>query len=169
MDALGVALVGGLAGGTIAAIIGGIVTLRAQGRQHAHELEMARQARVQDRRAAAYEAALEHGYRIEAWVARTLPIIGFENDPKPPEQLPDEAMFRLNALSAAHASPQVKDLARAMTKAAVHFQSRAWMVQAEREHPTERRSGWEELEAARSAYRDALTALGEQINRELGT
>lgn len=46
---LGSALIGGLAGGTIAAIIGAYVTLRQQARQHAHELRMSREARFADR------------------------------------------------------------------------------------------------------------------------
>jgi hypothetical protein len=131
---------------------------------------MARAARLQERRTRAYELALDHAYRIEAWVARTEPIISFEGDPGPPEPIPDEALFRLNALSSAHASADVQDLARAMTRAAQHFQSRAFMVRAQRQHPTgDGSKRWQELEAARAAYREALAAFGNQINAELAS
>lgn len=97
---LGVALIGGLVGGTVAAIIGGYITLQAQGRQHTHEREMAREARLQERRARAYERILEHLYRLDAWVSRTAPLI--EPAPDPPPPLPEEELFRLNALTAAY-------------------------------------------------------------------
>jgi hypothetical protein len=68
---LAVAVVGSLVGGTIAAIIGGLVTLRVQDREHVHERKMAREARNQDRRATAYVELLETTFRFGLWVDRT--------------------------------------------------------------------------------------------------
>lgn len=171
MDTLVVALVGGLVGGTVAALIGGYVTLQVQGRQHEHERAMAREARLQERRVRAYELALEHAYRLEAWVARTEPFFGWVGAPGPPEPLPDEAMFRLNALSAAHASAAVQAVARAMTQAAHRFETAAWRVRAERESPLKTEepgpTAWTDLEAKRTAFHEALAAFSERINEDL--
>jgi hypothetical protein len=170
MEPLAVALIGGLAGGTIAAIVAGLITLVSQSREHAHGRTMARDARTQDRRNRAYEMGLVHAYRLEAWVDRTSPVLG--PAPDPPPLLPDEDMFKLNALTAAHASDEVKVAVSAMSEAARKFQVAAWRVAAEREHPgstgiKEGESAWTMMEAERTAFREALRAFGDRVNEEL--
>src|SRR6266508_3022155 len=79
MDTLALALVSGLLGGGAVAVIGGLITLVVQRRDHAarraevaagqdHERTMAREQRLQDRRARAYERALVQAYRLDSWV-----------------------------------------------------------------------------------------------------
>jgi hypothetical protein len=84
--------------------------------------------------------------------------------------MPHEAMFRLNALSGAHASADVQAAAIAMTRAAQHFQARAWRLRAAREHPgsdPDMLAIWNEMDAARTAFRAALEAFAQLVNREL--
>ena len=49
MDALTTALIGGLAGGTIGALITAWVTLTAQGREHDQQVALAEARRVEER------------------------------------------------------------------------------------------------------------------------
>jgi hypothetical protein len=111
MEAFVVALIGGLAGGTAAAILGWLVTLTVQGRQHGHDRSMAQEARTQERRAKAYEVVLEHVSRVEFWVSRTEPLIG--PVPEPPQPIADDDLIRINALSFAYASPEARRAAAA--------------------------------------------------------
>ena len=60
-------------GGFAAAIITGLYTLTAPGRQHEHERTLAREARVQERRADAYVSILEYAHGVSLWVERTEP------------------------------------------------------------------------------------------------
>jgi hypothetical protein len=114
METIAIALVSGLIGGAAVAVIGGLITLVVQGREHRaraaevaagqdHEKAMARERRLQERRAGAYERMLEHIYRLDTWVERTEPLIGPAANP--PAMLADEELFKLNAITAAHASP----------------------------------------------------------------
>jgi hypothetical protein len=160
------------------AVIGGLITLVVQRRDHAarrnelatsqvHERAMAREQRLQDRRARAYERALVHAYRLDTWVERTEPFLGPVPDPPPP--LPDEEVWQLNALTAAHASPEVQALALAMSKVAGTFNVAAMMVADERAgHP----AGQDvpprvQLTEARTAFHASVRAFAERIGAEL--
>lgn len=165
MDSLPVALVGGLVGGTIAALIGGIFGLLLQRGQHRHEQTMAQEKRLQDRRARAYERALEHAYRLATWAERTKPLMG--PGPEPPPPVPDEDMWRLNALTAAHASREVQTLLLAMSDAARKFQAAAWALEAEQRAPRAQDSGWREVMQTRDAFLLAVRALADRLGAEL--
>src|SRR6266508_3022157 len=104
MDTLALALVSGLLGGGAVAVIGGLITLVVQRRDHAarraevaagqdHERTMAREQRLQDRRARAYERALVQAYRLDSWVERTEPFIGPAPDPAIQPVSLDEGAF----------------------------------------------------------------------------
>jgi hypothetical protein len=176
---LAIALVGGLLGGAFAAVVGGIITLTAQRREHRarsteadasrkHELRLAHEARIQDRRAAAYERILLHVYRLDTWVQRTEPMMGPK--PDPPEDASDDEMYAVNAITAAHASPEVQRLVEEMSLRAREFQVDVWRLRHEkatgRDTPGMPPAGLE-LHKHREAFYAAVRALAEQINAEL--
>jgi hypothetical protein len=178
MDTIAVALVSGLLGGAAVAVIGGLITLVVQRRDHAarraevasaqtHERAMAREQRLQDRRARAYERALVHAYRLDTWVERTEPMIG--PVPDPPLPLPDDEVWHLNAVTAAHASPEVQALTLAMSTAARTFNVAAMMVAEERAgHPTGQPVPPRiQLTEARTAFHASVRAFAERIGAEL--
>src|SRR6266508_5485762 len=178
MDTLALALVSGLLGGGAVAVIGGLITLVVQRRDHAarraevaagqdHERTMAREQRLQDRRARAYERALVQAYRLDSWVERTEPFIGPAPDPPPP--LPDDEVWQLNALTAAHASPEVQALALAMSQVARTFNVAAMMAADERAgHPAGQAVAPRvQLTEARTAFHASVRAFAERIGAEL--
>lgn len=167
MEQLGIALVSGLLGGAAVGVIGGLITLVVQSREHANQRAMAREQRLQDRRARAYERALEHAYRLNDWVERTEPMIGPKPEPPPP--LPDEELWRLNALTAAHASPEAQELTRAMSDAARRFQVAAWRVRDERESrtPAADPPAWTVLMESREAFYAAVRTFADRLSAEL--
>lgn len=165
MDPFAVALIGGLVGGTAAAIIGGFFTLWAQSRQHAHERHVAREARLQERRAVAYERIMAYVYRLGLYVQRTQPVVG--PMPEPPTPLPDDEVTKLNAATIV-ASPEVFRLVLAVTQAARTFEVAVMTledVRAARSTPVT--PAWQEVEAARKAYGEAVKELADAAGREL--
>ena len=114
------ALGGGLVGGSIAAIIAGIVTLKVQARQHTfdasqadaarrHELGVARDARLQERKADTHRDMIEMAYRVQDIVNQTFPF--FESVPPPP-RVESPSMDDQRAMAArisAFGSPDIVD------------------------------------------------------------
>jgi hypothetical protein len=177
MDGLVVALLSGLLGGAAVAVVGGLITLVVQRRDHkaraaeaattqAHERAMAREARLQARRERAYVRILEHCYYLATWVDRVEPFIGPTPDPPPP--VPDAELWRLNALTAAHASADVRRLTLALKTAASHFNAGAGWAATDRQRlgavSTEAR---EMLTSGRDDLRATLDTLADRINDEL--
>jgi hypothetical protein len=178
VDTLAVALVAGLLGGAAVAVIGGLITLVVQRRDHAarraevaggqaHERVMAREQRLQDRRARAYERALMHAYRLDTWVERTEPIFGPVPDPPPP--LPDDELWQLNALTAAHASPHVQALTLEMAGVARTFSVAAMMVADERAGHSAGQAvpPRVQLVEARTKFHAVVRAFADRIGAEL--
>jgi type II secretory pathway pseudopilin PulG len=169
VDGLLIAVVGGLVGGALAAVIGGLFALRQQRQQHEHELVMANVARVQARRQRAYEKLLTVAYRIDTAVGRTEPFWGPVPDPPPP--IPDEAAFELQALASAYASPPTQETFREVTHAARRFQLAADQVRYARSHleGQEAIDARQEMDAARVAVQSAIEELGRRMNTELAS
>ncbi|MGO9179172.1 MAG: hypothetical protein ACLQHS_07850 [Candidatus Limnocylindrales bacterium] len=155
-------------------VIGLITGLRLQGAQAKSDREKSRIERVQANRAATYVDLLEHVYRTQDYVTRTLPFVSFTGDPGPPDFPPDDVMRRLNARVAAFGSPDVLGRLEALFRFATEFSSAVFVLNMYRNAPPgglpsgqqaadERR----ELEAKRKAFLDAAKDLRDAVNREL--
>jgi hypothetical protein len=79
----------------------------------------------------------------------------------------DRQVARLNALVAAHASAEVKEMAREMNAAAASFQAHAWRVSWEHAHPSEGDEGYRPLAEARERFVTVLRAIADRMAEEL--
>jgi len=97
---------------------------------HEHERTLAREARLQERRAGAYRDMLVMAFRIQEVVAQTMPIL--ESVPPPPRiPLPtNEEQREMAATVAAYGSPDVVALFRAVVTQTRAFFNAVWLVNA---------------------------------------
>jgi len=163
-----------------AIIVGPIVTLWAglkiQERQTTNAAEMARRARIQANRQETYVDILEQTFRIQDLVDRTAPTFKMSGDPDPPPPMPDDALRRLNARTAAFGSRDMLDSLKAYMGLVREWSAAAWMLENMRttgaaltQSPSAKNlvDYWRELEEKRTAVRAAFAELSELANREL--
>ena len=167
MDALLIAVVGGLVGGALAAVIGGLFALRQQTQQHEHERAMANTARIQARRQRAYEQILAVAVRAQIGVDRIEPLIGPVPDPPPP--ISDKAVSKLTALAAVHASKPVQEAVHEFNRAGRRFELAVpqYRFARDRLEGQEFLDAHQEMDGARAAFRSAVEELGSRMNADL--
>lgn len=101
--------VAGIGGTVWAAINGRNATDRARRDEHVHQEAMAREARIQERRADAYVEALRLMHMVGEWAQRLRPAI--EVEPMPPMPLPSqEEQVQVWSLIDVHGSSSCKEL-----------------------------------------------------------
>jgi hypothetical protein len=177
--AVGASLTAAVATGTVA-----IRTIRSQAanadkdRQHARA--MAQEARRHDHRAAAYIELLTALNHLLDRVNRTSPILETNPPHEPPPPVSDDDLWRLNALTAAFASPDLQDMVREWSQVQSDFYAAVWYLHQVQQHQDRRPATdtkakfgvdevdqWRKVEAIRQDLRDRIDAIGKQVNSEL--
>ncbi len=167
MEPFAIAIVGGLIGGTVAAVITGLFGLRQQGQEHQHQRAMATETRLQERRQRAYEQILTVAIHAETITSRIEPLVGPTVDP--PGRLADDTAARLSALATIHGSQPVRDAVDAFNRAGAKFDEavdnyRQGRTRLEGSQLTAAR---EPMEAARVALGETVRLLGDRMRADL--
>lgn len=165
------AILGGVVGGLAASFVAGLFALRAQSIRNAHERDMAREARLQDRRAETYERIISHALGVAMATDRAEPMFTIGPPPPPPEPIPDAELIALESVTRAHASAAMIDRLRRFTEALQPASAAILAIRMNRDRPGSipDREGWPALLEARTAIRTRLDELAEQANRELAS
>jgi hypothetical protein len=164
-------------GGLIAAgaVVNGLLSnwqgARRDKSGYAHEQEMAREARIQERLDQAYIALGEYLSRFEDWARSVHPFLG----PVPaPDPLPPGERWRIEALVTGYGSEEVKRLLDRWGECARRIENAdavIRMADATRDPSSELdQDALRErhaLEDYRKAMRDAADAIRSQVRREL--
>jgi hypothetical protein len=103
-------------------ISAGIVALRVQSRQHAHERRRDQTAREQERMARTYVDVFEYVAKVEDWVDRTEPFMTTSTAPGPPDLPTDEELRRLRVQVTLFGSQAILDKLAELRKAAKLFE-----------------------------------------------
>lgn len=160
----------------VAGIFGTWITGK-QGRDHAervateklqHDRELAREARVQQRKETAYVALLEMVERTGQWVFSVLPMI----EPGPELKLPEfDEQARIEALVNAFGSMEVRDLMKNWRSHVRKVISQVNLIHVLEKHPTandpEQRPPRLTLDDLREQERTARETLSAQVATEL--
>jgi hypothetical protein len=164
---------GGLiaAGAVVTGLLSNWLGSRRDKRGYAHEQEMARQARVQERLDQTYIALGEYLSRFEDWARSVHPFLG----PVPaPDPLSPRDHWRIEAMVTAYGSEEVQRLLDRWAECAqrienadvvIRMADKARSPSSERDQDALRER--HALEDYRKAMRDAADAIRSQMRREL--
>jgi hypothetical protein len=139
-------------------------------RQQEHERELARGARLFERRAPVYEETLKLLYIATRRVDETERIIRFAGDPEPPEPPSEEEWREAQVRLRTFGSSNVADAFDAYAAAVTAFFERAREVQWHREHGEDADAAvaaHKALEEARANVHEALRTLERLVSDEL--
>lgn len=140
-----------------------------------HERALARESRLQDRRAQTYEEMLLVAYRAQDVIDETMPVLRLSSAPPPPEPPSIEEQRVMLAKVAVYGSPEVLNRLRAFSSATREFGRAVWYMQTL--HPDtsmppvgsadDLMQAHRDLEAARFNVRSALDELERTAREEL--
>jgi hypothetical protein len=138
-------------------------------RQHTHERELARGARLFERRADLYERLV--GF-VHVWwerVAATEPIARWDNDPEPPEPPTIEewrAMYvQLRTLGSVTVAEAFDEFAEAFRD----FTAQVDLLRSTRDQPSKSPAPWHEVQEARQRVRALSERVERLVSEELAT
>ncbi len=142
---------------------------------HEHEAALARDSRLQDRRAKAYRDMLALAFRIQYAVIQTRPMLVVNPPPTPVAQPTPEEQREMGATVAAVGSGEVVDCYRAFIREVQAFGRTVWMLdvlQPDASMPPiglaeELKKAHNELETARRTVSDAVERLEQTARDEL--
>lgn len=146
-----------------------VVTARASRASQRAAAELAHDARLWDKRAAAYVELLIWAIRLRETLIRTTPVIG--PMPDPPAWPTDDELFVLEASVRAFGSREVDDLVDALSVARRQFQQQNEVVvhlnSNENVFGKTSPEAWQSLEEARKQSIVAIDVLAARIHEEL--
>jgi hypothetical protein len=137
------------------------------GRQHEHERELARGARLFERRAPVYQEMLGQLYVWIAQVNATEPIIEFAGQPEPPDPPSDEEWREMEVQLRTFGSVAVADAYGLLADAMHSFFAQAGSLRTIREQGGAVTEPWEQVHEARITVRENLRALERLVSEEL--
>ena len=139
-------------------------------REHAHERDLARGARLFQRRAEVYEELLGFLMTVNERVNATVPVMTFSGQPEPPEMPSREKWLAMEARVRTVRSAALADAYEEWRAAVNDFGPRAIAVhEMEIENVPNRGDARMELEAARERVTVARSAIELLVSEELAT
>jgi hypothetical protein len=136
--------------------------------QHGHERDLARGARLFERRSVVYEGLLTI---LQLWMERveaTEPILRMAGEPEPPDPPSPDELRVMNARLRTFGSPAVADAYEAFMDAIRGFWGYVMSLRMTRDQGGANLP-WQELQDARAKVREALSKLERLVSDELAS
>ena len=137
--------------------------------QHGHERDLARGARLFERRAAAYEAML--GFLQVIWerILDTEPILRLEGTPDPPDQPPPDEWRSMYVRLRTFGSTPVASLYDDFANATHDFFIQVNLLRSTRDQPGQGAMPWQQLQDARERVKEIYDRLEVVVSDELAS